>query len=174
MPFIIGLVGLIIAAAVWYNRAKSARNAAGDLVNAANDVRLAARRFGFRAKSNVHPADDIEDGRLAAAGLAAALAGVDGPLTRGEIDALTLETRVILQAEAPEARDIAAFGQWLAGQCGTPDEAVRRLTKTILRTVGNGVGEDVELLATRVAEAGGPLNERQRDVLDRMRRAFQG
>ena len=103
MPFILAAIGVLIAAAVWYQRARAAKDAAGDLIGAANDARLAARRFGYRMKANVHPVELIEDPRLAAAGVAAAVAGMDGPLTREEIDQLAQECQVVFGAERAEA-----------------------------------------------------------------------
>lgn len=172
MPIILAVVGLLIAASVWYYRARAARNAAGDILDAANDVRLAARRFGYRRRSNVHPVDTIDDARLAAAGVAAAVAGMDGPLTRQEIDALKLECQAVLKADLSEAEDIAAFGQWIAGQCGTPEEACRRLTRAIRKLAGDETREDLLTLATRVAEADGALDERQTEALRRVGDAY--
>jgi len=42
--------------------------------DAARDVRRAARRFGFRRQTNLHPAEPIDDTRVAAAGILTALA----------------------------------------------------------------------------------------------------
>jgi len=64
MPFLIALLGIIGVAYVWANRARNARDAVGDIADMANDVRLAARRFGFSRKMNVHPVESIEDPRL--------------------------------------------------------------------------------------------------------------
>jgi len=52
MPFILALLGIIGAAYFWAQRASNARNVVGDVADMANDVRLAARRFGFSRKMN--------------------------------------------------------------------------------------------------------------------------
>lgn len=172
MHILVLIIGAIIGAAYWFHRAKQAKEAAGDLIGAAQDVRLAARRFGFRNKTNVHPFDQIEDPRLAAAGAAAALASMDGPLTDAEIKTLALETRVILKADESDAEDIAAFGRWLAGQSGTPEEAVRKLSKKILSLAGTEVGPELIQYCAAIASVSSPMDERQADALKRVEAIF--
>ncbi|MGF1552265.1 MAG: TerB family tellurite resistance protein [Paracoccaceae bacterium] len=174
MPFILALLGVLSVAAVWYWRVKMAREAGGELLDAAADVRAAVRRFGYRRRADVHPADAVEDSRLAAAGVMAAVAGVDGALSRAEIDAIAAEARRVFGAGPAEADEIAAFGRWVAGQCGTPEEAVRRLTRAIRRLAGDAAGPDLVAMAERVARADGALpNERQDELLHALRRGFE-
>ncbi|MEM7547482.1 MAG: TerB family tellurite resistance protein [Pseudomonadota bacterium] len=173
MPIVLAVIGAIIAAGIWYHRVQSAKAATTDLLGAANDVRLAARRFGYKRKTNVHPVDMINDPRLAAAGIAAAIAGMDAPLSREEIAQLELETQVILRSEPDEAKAIAAFGRWISGQAGSPDEAVRRLSKRLRKLAGEEVANDVLSLAQAVATADGALDERQEDALRMVRTVFR-
>lgn len=172
MPIILAIIGAVIAAGIWYNRAKHAKSAATDLMGTANDARLAARRFGYKMKTDVHPIDMIGDARLAAAGIAAAIAGMDAPLSRDEIGQLELEVQVILKAEREEATDIAAFGRWIAGQAGSPEEAVRRLSKRVLSLAGSEVAQDVLSLAETVATTDGPLDDIQLDAMRIIRTVF--
>lgn len=155
MHILLGLAGLIGVALMWYWRAKNAREAAGDIAEAANDVRLAARRFAYRRRTNVHPADCVEDPRLAAAGIAAAIASMDAPLSQAEIDALQSEARATFKVDAAEAVDVAAFGRWISGQCKTPAEAVRRLAKVVNQRAGADAGPDLLTMVERVATADG-------------------
>jgi len=55
MPFILALISIAAAAYFWINRARNAGEIAGEVLDMANDVRLAARRFGFKRKTNLHP-----------------------------------------------------------------------------------------------------------------------
>jgi hypothetical protein len=70
MHILAAILAVILGAAFWIYRLNAARDAAETLAGAANDVRLAARRFGFRRKTNLHPADCVDDPRLAAMGIA--------------------------------------------------------------------------------------------------------
>lgn len=59
MPFLIALLSIVSAVAFFIIRSRNTLNAARDLAGMADDVRLAAHRFGFRRKSNVHPVDAL-------------------------------------------------------------------------------------------------------------------
>ena len=157
MHILLGLIGIIGAIAFWYWRAQQAREAAGDIADAANDVRLAARRFAYRRRHNKHPADCVEDPRLAAAGIVAAIASMDAPLSQAEIQALSNEARAVFKADAAEADDIASFGRWISGQCNSPGEAVRRLVKVVQSQAGPEAGADLLAMAERVATADGAM-----------------
>jgi uncharacterized tellurite resistance protein B-like protein len=173
MHIILGVLGVLGAVALWYWRFKAAQEAAGEVANVANDVRLAIRRFGYMRKHKTHPADCVEDPRLAAAGIAAAVAAMDAPLSQAEIDRLTAEAGSVFGVEASEAVDIAAFGRWIAGQCNTPDEAVRRLIRVVRDKAGAEAGPDLLAMVESVATAdGGALDEDEADALQAIRRGL--
>lgn len=173
MPFILGILGVLSVVALWYWRVKAAQEAAGEVANAANDVRLAIRRFGYLRKHKTHPADCVEDPRLAAAGIVAAIAGMDAPLSKAEIDRLTAEASAVFGVDSREAVDIATFGRWIAGQCATPEEAVRRLTKVVRAQAGAEAGPDLLALVEAVATAdGAPMGDPERDAQTAIRRGL--
>ncbi|TFG89011.1 MAG: TerB family tellurite resistance protein [Hyphomicrobiales bacterium] len=173
MHILLGILGVLSAAMLWYWRAKQAGEAAGELTNAANDVRLAIRRFGYMRKHKVHLADCVDDARLAAAGIVASIAAMDAPLSQAEIDMLTAEAGAVFGVDSREAVDIAAFGRWVAGQCNTPEDAVRRLTKIIRAKAGAEAGPDLIRMVQKVATADGVgLDERETDALQAIRRGL--
>ena len=88
MPFFIAALGALIAIYFFFVRARNVGHMAGDLVDTAQDVRLAARRFGFRRKTNVHPVETIEDPRLAVGAIATAFVELDDLPTKEQRDAL--------------------------------------------------------------------------------------
>ncbi|MEO0761248.1 MAG: TerB family tellurite resistance protein [Pseudomonadota bacterium] len=169
------LLGIVAAVGIWYWRFKMVSEAAGELIDAADGVRAAARRFAYRRRSDKHPADCVEDARLAAAGVMAAIASMDGPLSRDEIKAIANEARAVFQADQDEADEIAAFGRWIAGQCKSPDDGARRLGKIVRRLAGDAVGRDLVAMTERVAQVdGAPLSEAQASALLTLRRQFEG
>ncbi len=173
MPYLIALLGVIGAIGVWWWRIRMAKVALGAAVDAAKDVRLAARRFGFKNKTNAHPADAVEDPRLAAAGIIAAVAEMDGPLGRAELDTLMLECRRVFGVPADEAMDMVSFGRWVAGQCGTPDEAVRRLLKIVRAKAGPDALPDLLAMMETVAKSdGAELTERQTEAMAQAKRVL--
>ncbi len=173
MHILLGILGALSVAMVWYWRIKTARKVVGEVANAANDARLAIRRFGYLRKHKTHPADCVDDPRLAAAGIVAAIAAMDAPLSRAEIDMLTAESGAVFGADPAEAVDIAAFGRWVAGQCQTPEDAVRRLVKVIHYKAGVEAGPDLIGMVEKVATVDGiGLDEREADALTAIRRGL--
>jgi len=173
MHIVLAVLGLLGAAMFWYWRLKMAREAVGELASAADDVRLAIRRFGYLRKHKTHPADCVDDPRLAAAGIAAAVAGIDAPLSQAEIDRLTAEAGSVFGVRSAEAVDIASFGRWIAGQCQSPEDAVRRLTKVVRAQAGPEAGPDLVGMVEKVAGADGAgLGEREEDAIAAIRRGL--
>ena len=173
MPILIMIIGAISAAAFWYYRMQAAQRGAADLLDAANDVRLAARRFGFKRKLNVHPADSIEDPRLAAAGIVSAFAGMSGPVERSQTDIMIIQFQSVFGASKEEAAEFATFGRWIAEQCGTRSEAVRRLSKKLANLAGAEALPDLERIidATLKAEQRED-GEEEKEAMDQLRRRF--
>ena len=173
MHILIGVITLLGVLAVWYWRFKMAREAGGELLDAANDLRSAVRRLNYKRKHNKHPAESIDDARLAASGIAVAVATMDAPLSQTEIAALSASAQKTFNIAASEADDIVAFGRWIADQCGTPSEAVRRLSKALLRTAGAEAGPDMIRMINDVATADGrELGESEVDAIGTVRRTL--
>lgn len=171
MPVVLAILGIISAAAIWYYRVQAAKQAGGDLLDMANDVRLAARRFGFKRRTNVHPVDSIDDPRLAASGLVAAIAGMAGPLTKDHIDEMSRQFQSKFSVPRDEAVEIATFGRWIAEQCGTRSEAVRRLSKRLRTLAGAEAHQDLKAMIDGVATATGQtLSEDQADAKETITR----
>lgn len=155
MPFLIAIVGLLVAAFVWYNRIKQAGHFAGELKDAANDVRLAARRFGFKRRSNVHPIDALDDARLAAAGIVAATVQMDGMWEQSMWDAMVQQAQSVFDVALDEAEEIVTFARWIAVQGGNPHEAVRRMSRRLKRLAGKDAMADTVQMIRGVSGRGG-------------------
>ena len=78
MHIILGVLAAIGTIVFFVIRARNAANAARDLVGLADDVRGAVKRFGFNRNANRNPLNDLDDPRLAAAGVMAAFARMHG------------------------------------------------------------------------------------------------
>ena len=171
MHIIIAVVTLLGAAALWYWRVKAAREAGGEILDTANDVRLAARRLMYKRKHIVHPADSVDDPRLAASGIVVAVATMDTPISQAEITALTNACQSTFDVTEREALDIVSFGRWVSGQCNTNGEAVRRLSKVVLKTAGVDAGADLIAMIQEVATAdGNRIGEDEQEAIDTVRR----
>ena len=120
MPVIVGLLAILGGAAFWYWRLQQARDAAETLAEAAQEVRLAARRFGFRRKVNVHPAESIDDPRLAALSIVTAMAQMDEAWGREMSQSLTFQTQSIFGVRRAEAEEMVVFAKWMSDRNASP------------------------------------------------------
>ncbi|MEM9062852.1 MAG: TerB family tellurite resistance protein [Pseudomonadota bacterium] len=175
MNILIGLIAIIGAALFWYYRTKAMREAAADMTDGVDDIRLKIRRLINRRKYDTHPADSVDDARLAASGLVIAIATMDAPLSQAEINTLSREAQETFGVTEREALDIVSYGRWVSGECGTAEEAVRRLVRRIDDLAGPEAGPDLVRMIETVATADGkPLGEFETEALATVRRVLGG
>ncbi|SMX38015.1 hypothetical protein [Octadecabacter ascidiaceicola] len=170
MPFLIALLGVIGAAYFWAQRARNARDMVGDVADMANDVRLAARRFGFTRKMNVHPVESIEDPRLAIAAIGSAFLELDDLPTAEQRKLLQVQIRAKLRASAEEAEEMEVLGRWFMTECGGAEPAVARLSRKLYKLGGS---EQLEPLLDLLQASVSNLSDRQRDAIEDIKRAMR-
>lgn len=171
LALLAGAIGLI---AFWLYRAQAAKASAEDIVDAANSMRLAARRYGFRRRANVHPSEGIEDARLAAAGVMIAFAEMDGALSEMEIETAIDEAERRFNITRREAEEVISFGRWIASQ-SPPEESARRLGRKVATLAGpEGRDDTVAMVKAVLTSDGSAIDEHTRFAIDRLSRAFGG
>ncbi|MDJ1008962.1 MAG: hypothetical protein QNJ13_14185 [Paracoccaceae bacterium] len=174
MPFVLAAITLLGGAYFWYLRAQNARDAVETLAGAAQDVRLAARRYGFRRKANVHPADAVEDPRLAIVAMAAAVLQMDAPWSVEAGGKLTDATARVLGTSRKDAEAMVVFAKWLSDQSGTHAEMVRRLAKRLNAIGANDDCRDLAALIEAVAaDADGNLSDGAVEALGTINRVMR-
>ncbi|MEM9724721.1 MAG: TerB family tellurite resistance protein [Pseudomonadota bacterium] len=170
MLFLIGLGVLLAAAAVLSLRNRSTIGKPRVTAGGADDVRAAVKRYRTRAASGSHPCEDIDDARLAAAGMMSAIAGMDGPLTKAQIDAIRVECRAAFRVVQREADEIAAFGRWLAEEAEDPEDALSRLSPKVRALAPAEAQRDLIRMLERVAAVEGGVSAEQRQAITTVRR----
>jgi hypothetical protein len=174
MPVLIAVIGAITAILFFVMRARNAADATTDLLDMANDVRLAARRFGFKRKTNIHPAESIEDPHIAIAGVASAFLELDDLPTSGQRTALMRAMQDTLSLPAQDADELSILGRWMASECGTPDAAISRLSRKLVRMGGQENFAPLLTIVNATLSAGSAsLNTKQKEALDDVKRAFR-
>ncbi len=172
MGSLLGLVALIgVATACWW-RIRDARRTGAQPAAAPRDVRLNVRRLMHGNAGGAHPADAVDDPRLAAAGVIVAVATMDGPISQAEIGRMKRAVQETFEVSEREALDVISFGRWIAGECVTNSEAVGRLSKIVLRTAGPEAGPDLLRMVEEVASTGGELGPEEREAIISVRRTF--
>lgn len=174
MPFVIAAITILGGAYIWYLRAQNARNAIETLAGAPNEVRLAARRYGFRRKANIHPADAVDDPKLAAAAIVAAILQMDGPWSTQTATRLTDAIARTFRVAAHEATEIGVFAKWLSEQSGTHAEMVRRLAKRLnaIASADDRIALG-ELIHATTADAEGNLSDGALEALGTINRVMR-
>lgn len=174
MPFIIAALGALAAVYFFVIRARGAADMASEVLDAANDVRLAARRFGFTRRTNIHPVEAIEDPDIALASLGVAFVELDKLPTQEQRDALNRAMARVTEKGLNDAEELAVLGRWMVTECGTPDQAVTRLARKLYKMQGaDGFGPVMEVIKM-VSEAGsGQLSVKQKEALEDISRAFR-
>lgn len=170
MPFVLALLGIIGAAYFWAQRARNARDMVGEVADMANDVRLAARRFGFSRKLNLHPVESIEDPRLAIAAIAIAFIELDDLPTAEQRQMLTVQLRTKLRASAEETQEMEVLGRWFMTESGGAEPAVTRISRKLYKLGG---AEQMEPLMAVLKGSVTSLSDRQRDALEDISRAMR-
>ena len=155
MHIILIIAGIATGAWLWYQRAKHAKEVADEVYDLARDVRSAARRLGFRRRTDIHPADCVEDPRLAVAGIVSAIAQMRGPLSENTVAIFTAEVSQTFDVPPDHADDVVAFGRWIARQCDGPEMAARKLGAVVRKSVGSDAMPEVIWMIERVASADG-------------------
>lgn len=169
MHVVLVLLALLGVAAVWWWRVRAARGAAGG-AGKASDIRVATRRL-MQGPQTAHPADSVDDPRLAAAGIVVAVATMDGPISLAEIDRMKRAAEETFHVSEREALDILSFARWVAGECTSNAEAVRRLSRALMKSAGSEVGPDLVRMIHEVATAdGGELGDEEFEAIDAVRR----
>lgn len=153
MPLVLAALAALVGGYFWYLRYQRARDAAEMLADAASDVRHAARRFGFRRKANIHPAESVEDSRLAALSIVAAMAQMDRPWSTDLSRELTIETQRAFGVRVDEAEEMTVFAKWMSEQSSTYAEIVRRLAKQLGglgdREIAQNLASMIETVCTK-------------------------
>lgn len=174
MPVILAVVGVVTAVLFFVLRARNAAHAATDLIDMANDVRLAARRFGFRRRADIHPAESIEDHRVAIAGISSAFLELDDLPTSDQRAALTRSMQDTLDLSKQDADELTILGRWIANECGSPDAAVSRLSRKLVRMKGQESFQPLLTIVNATLTASSTsINTRQKEALDDVKRAFR-
>jgi len=166
---LIAALGLLLV--IWF-RVRSARRV-GQRPRQVRDSRLDLGQLASGELSGPQAVDRIEDPRLAAAGIIVAIATMDGPISQAEIARLARGAEETFDVNQREALELVSLGRWLAREFGSNTDAVRQLSRIVLRTAGLEAGPDLVRLAEEVALAGdAELAPEQRAVLAKLRHAF--
>lgn len=174
MQLLIGILAVLGAIGLWLWRRRAPAQTPRRAPAASARSRAAQRGRTAETQGARPAADAIKDPRLAASGMMAAMARMDGDMTVNQVNALRVECRAAFRVEQREADEIAAYGRWLAVQWQEPEELIHRLVRIVRERAKREAHEDMISMLTRIASVeGGAPSERQALVIDRVRRGLE-
>ncbi|MFZ1727793.1 MAG: hypothetical protein WBO29_15810 [Albidovulum sp.] len=175
MPVFLGLLGVIAVAFFWVTRMRQAAEMTHELANVASDVMAAARRLGFRRRTNAHPVDCIEEPALGIGALAQAFLELGGLPTAEQQDALIRSVQTHTGQSLGDAEETLILGRWLIGQCNGPEPAIERLARKLAKLDRTGAFDPLMAVLNDVAKAGkgAKLSDKQMDALTEIARYFK-
>lgn len=174
MPFIIAAIGAIAAVYFFVIRARNAQHMATEVLDAANDVRLAAQRFGFKRRTNVHPVDSIDDPNIAIAALGSAFVELDDLPTADQRQALSRALARTANVPYAEAEEMLVLGRWIMNECGSPAQAVPRIGRKLYKMSGADAFQPLLEVVQATAQAGrSGLSQKQKEALADVQNAFR-
>lgn len=170
MHIVLAVIGIVTAVYFFVIRARNAAEMTTELLDVADDVRAAARRFGFRRNKEMHPVEAIEDPNTAAATLATAYMELHGLPSEDTRAALNVALQSKLEIPKNEADDLMILGRWLMNECKGPQPAITRSARKLHKLVGSDIGPMMEILDTITSD---PISDQQREALNDIRNAFR-
>ncbi|MBM2291332.1 hypothetical protein JQX09_05400 [Sulfitobacter pseudonitzschiae] len=175
MPILLGLIAVGMGVYFFLLRVRRGSAMVAEVIDMASDARAAARRFGFKRRTNVHPVDSIDDPNLALGALATAFLELDDLPTRDARAALNLQLRTHgIAPDAEAAQEIAVLGHWFVQTCGSAQAAVTRLARRLYKLDGGASFPTLMTVLQATAQASDSgLSKRQIEALDEIKRAFR-
>ncbi|MFS8183208.1 hypothetical protein ACMG4P_16865 [Pseudovibrio denitrificans] len=172
MHFILGVVALLAAGLIWYNRIRNAAEVGAEVVDKANDARLAIRRFSYQRKAGKHPIFTIDDARVAGGSLAVAFMEVGDTPTTEQKFRLQTEISKRLHVSVEEAKEILALGHWFTGQCNDAHTAAVKLAKQLSKLAGPDVSHDLQAMLYVGLSDGETMTAAQRATFNDLSKIF--
>lgn len=173
MHILLGLLGLIVAAGVWAWRIRMAHEAVRELGNVADDVMAAARRLGFRRRTNMHPVEAVDDPSLAISALGIAFLELSGLPTAEQQAALRQSLARRLSLSESDVDERLIVGRWLVHESGGPLQAVGRLGRRLMKLDPQGWQPLLDVLNEVGQGAEHGLSPHQREALEEIAGIFR-
>ncbi|MBZ9671452.1 hypothetical protein [Mesorhizobium sp. ES1-3] len=153
MPFLIAVLGVLGAAALWWYRMKAMNDAAREVADVVGRVQGNIRRKKLRKQAALSPLTAIDDPVVAAATLITAMVSEGGPvLPRRE----AVIREVISQiADGQKKTDEAVvYAKWAASQIDDTTIVIDKLAPFLRERLDPNERDDLLQMLNRVAQSG--------------------
>ncbi|MBZ9679452.1 MULTISPECIES: hypothetical protein [unclassified Mesorhizobium] len=153
MPFLIAVLGVLGAAALWWYRMKAMNDAAREVAEVVGRVQGNIRRKKLRKQAALSPLTAIDDPVVAAATLITAIVSEDGPvLPRRE--AVIREVISQIAAGPKKTDEAVVYARWAATQIDDTTIVIDKLAPFLRERLDPNERDDLLQMLNRVAQGG--------------------
>ena len=174
MPIILSALALFAVAALWIFRIRNAAELTHEILDAASDVKMAARRFRFRQKANTHSMDAVEDPHVAVGVIAVSILELDSFPTAEQRGALHRELAEQLGIPVMSTEELLILSRWLMKECGGAEQAVKRASRKLYALSKQRHFEALMRVVKTTAQIGNcGLSQKQKSALSDIERGLR-
>ncbi|UCI30674.1 hypothetical protein [Mesorhizobium sp. B4-1-4] len=153
MPFLIAILGVLGAAALWYYRMKAMNDAAREVADVVGRVQGNIRRKKLRKQAALSPLTAIDDPVVAAATLITSIVSENGPVLP-QREAVIREV-ISGIADKKKADEAVIYAKWAASQIDDTTLVIDKLAPFLRERLDPNEREDLLRMLNRVAQGGG-------------------
>ncbi|MBZ9675371.1 hypothetical protein [Mesorhizobium sp. ES1-1] len=152
MPFLIAVLGVLGAGALWWYRMKAMNEAARDVADVIGRVQGSVRRKKLRKQAALSPLTAIDDPVVAAATLITALVSEDGPvLPQREAVIRSVISEI---ADKKKTEEAVIYAKWAAAQIDDTTIVIDKLAPFLRQRLDVSKRNDLLQMLNRAAQGG--------------------
>ncbi|ESY78367.1 hypothetical protein LB577_26770 [Mesorhizobium sp. B283B1A] len=152
MPFLIAVLGVLGAAALWWYRMKAMNEAARDVADVIGRVQGSVRRKKLRKQAALSPLTAIDDPVVAAATLITAIVSENGPvLPQREAVIRSVISEIADKKKTDEA---VIYAKWAAAQIDDTTIVIDKLAPFLRERLDVSERNDLLQMVNRAAQGG--------------------
>ncbi|MER8631918.1 MAG: hypothetical protein E5Y12_29785 [Mesorhizobium sp.] len=152
MPFLIAVLGVLGAAALWWYRMKAMNEAARDVADVIGRVQGSVRRKKLRKQAALSPLTAIDDPVVAAATLITAIVSENGPvLPQREAVIRSVISEIADKKKTDEA---VIYAKWAASQIDDTTIVIDKLAPFLRERLDVSERNDLLQMVNRAAQGG--------------------
>jgi uncharacterized tellurite resistance protein B-like protein len=153
MPFLIAILGMLGAAAIWWYRLKYMSDAAREVADVVGRVQGNIRRKKLRNQAALSPLTAIDDPVVAAATLITAIVAEHGPILP-QREAVIREVIAQIAESQKKTDEAVVYAKWAAAQVDDTTIVIDKLAPFLRERLDPHERDDLLRMLNRVAQGG--------------------
>ena len=167
MHVLLTILGIVGAFSYYWFVVRSAGETVGEIADAAGRAHGAYKRRQFRKRADASTISSIDDPRVAAIVMAAAVASCENDMTADQDTVLRQAMRNVLGIENIDEE--LTFAKWAVREVSDPNNISMRLHRLWTSSLNMDERQELVDLVSNVAAAGGGLSSVQTEAIERLK-----